>query len=207
MRVLKLVIFMIVCMPIAALAEYPPLQPLIDAAAKNEILIPPPGIYSGPVYVEQSLTIDGRGQVTIDAGGKGSVVYIDTDGATQTVSSSVYDVDIDQEPGRLRLAYSESWPSDRRSTPNSVIIRFVAGYGDADAVPETIKAAIKLLVGHLYEHRVQTILADVAELQSRPSTRGATERSQRHRARTPPSLAPRRSGRPSWLRRRAPSPA
>ena len=90
------------------------------------------------------------------------IVEIDTDGATQTVSSSVYDVDIDQEPGRLRLAYSESWPSDRRSTPNSVIIRFVAGYGDADAVPETIKAAIKLLVGHLYEHREAVTLGHLS---------------------------------------------
>jgi len=45
-------------------------------------LIPPPGTYSGPIYVEQPLTIDGKGLVTIDAGGKGSVVYLDTDGAT-----------------------------------------------------------------------------------------------------------------------------
>jgi len=91
-----------------------------------------------------------------------TVKYIDTDGATHSVSDSVYDVDIEQETRRLRLAYSESWPSDRRSTPNSVIIRFVAGYGDADAVPETIKAAIKLLVGHLYEHREAVTLGHLS---------------------------------------------
>ncbi len=82
MRVLTFAISVLVCLPIAAFAEYPRLQPLVDAAAKNETLIPPPGIYSGPLYVDKSLTIDGMGLVTIDAGGSGSVIYVDTDGAT-----------------------------------------------------------------------------------------------------------------------------
>ncbi len=62
--------------------EYPPFQELVDATAPNGTLIPPPGTYAGPVVLEQPITIDGRGQVTIDAGGKGSVIYVDTDGAT-----------------------------------------------------------------------------------------------------------------------------
>jgi len=44
--------------------------------------IPPPGTYAGPVTIEKPISIDGRGQVTIDAGGKGSVIFLDTDGAT-----------------------------------------------------------------------------------------------------------------------------
>jgi len=92
----------------------------------------------------------------------GSIKYIDSDGATQTVSSSIYDVDIDQQPGRVRLAYGKSWPDDRRATPNCVIIRFDAGYGGASAVPETIKAAMKLLVGHLYEHREAVTLGHLS---------------------------------------------
>lgn len=69
--------------PIPAQAsEYPPLQTLIDTTEPNGTLIPPPGIYSGPVSIEQPITIDGEGKVTIDAGGKGSVIYLDTDGAT-----------------------------------------------------------------------------------------------------------------------------
>jgi nitrous oxidase accessory protein len=82
MRALFLCLILSGFLPISALAEYPPLQPLVDAAGDNEILVPPPGIYSGPVYLERSLTIDGQGHVTIDAGGKGSVIYIDTDGVT-----------------------------------------------------------------------------------------------------------------------------
>jgi len=62
--------------------EYPSFQALVDAAKPNAILTPPPGTYSGPVIIEKPITIDGRGQVTIDAGGKGSVIFLDTDGAT-----------------------------------------------------------------------------------------------------------------------------
>jgi nitrous oxidase accessory protein len=76
-------------LPIVLLATLPafaagltPLQPLIDAAAANSTLVPPPGNYAGPVYIDKPLTIDGEGKVTIDAGGKGSVIHLDTDGAT-----------------------------------------------------------------------------------------------------------------------------
>lgn len=62
-------------------ADYPSFQALVDAAEPKSTLIPPPGIYAGPVTLDFPLTIDGQGQVTIDAGGKGSVIYLDTDGA------------------------------------------------------------------------------------------------------------------------------
>jgi len=63
-------------------ADYPPLQDLVDASEPNSTLIPPPGIYAGPVTLDFPLTIDGQSKVTIDSGGKGSVIYLDTDGAT-----------------------------------------------------------------------------------------------------------------------------
>lgn len=67
----------------AAVADpYPPLQPLIDAAEPNALVMPAPGTYAGPVHIDKPLTLDGQGQVTIDSGGKGSVVILDTDGAT-----------------------------------------------------------------------------------------------------------------------------
>jgi len=65
-----------------AMAALPSLQVLVDAAEENSVLEPPPGIYAGPVVVDKPLTIDGRNQVTIDGGGKGTVVLLDTDGAT-----------------------------------------------------------------------------------------------------------------------------
>lgn len=65
----------------ASETTYPPLQPLIDKVEKGGVLVIPPGTYSGPVYIEQAITLDGQNKVTIDAGGKGSVVILDTDGA------------------------------------------------------------------------------------------------------------------------------
>ncbi len=64
-----------------AASTYPPLQDLVDKAKPNSTLVPPPGTYSGPVTLDFPLTIDGKGKVTIDGGGQGSVIYIDTDGA------------------------------------------------------------------------------------------------------------------------------
>ncbi len=61
---------------------YPPFQPLVEAAEAGSVLQPPPGIYAGPVVVDKPLTIDGRGQVTIDGGGKGTIIRLNTDGAT-----------------------------------------------------------------------------------------------------------------------------
>ncbi|MEO5343892.1 MAG: nitrous oxide reductase family maturation protein NosD [Gammaproteobacteria bacterium SHHR-1] len=65
-----------------AQAGHPPFQELVDATEELKDLVPPPGIYSGPVVIDKPMSIDGRGQVTIDAGGKGSVIVIDSDGVT-----------------------------------------------------------------------------------------------------------------------------
>ena len=82
-----------------------------------------------------------------------SIKYIDTAGVQQILSDSVYDIDSQDEPGRIALAHNQSWPN-LRGDINSVEVVYVAGYGTtADSVPERVKAAIKLLVGHLYEHR------------------------------------------------------
>ncbi|MCX8085833.1 MAG: nitrous oxide reductase family maturation protein NosD [Rhodocyclaceae bacterium] len=50
-----------------------PFQELVDAAPAGSVLKPPPGRYAGPVVLTKKLIIDGGGQVTIDAGGKGTV--------------------------------------------------------------------------------------------------------------------------------------
>ena len=63
-------------------AEYPSFQKLVDAIEPGGVLQPPPGIYSGPVIISEPIIIDGRGEVTLDAGGRGSVISLETDGAT-----------------------------------------------------------------------------------------------------------------------------
>ena len=96
-----------------------------------------------------------------------TIKYLDAAGDQQTLSSAVYDVDIIREPGRVTLAYNQTWPTIR-SIINAVEIIYKAGYGDASTnVPERARAAIKLLVGHLYENRE---LATPVALQQIPFT-------------------------------------
>jgi len=58
-----------------------PFQELIDAAPAGSTLKPPPGRYAGPVRLDKPLVIDGGGQVSIDAGGKGTVFSLETNDA------------------------------------------------------------------------------------------------------------------------------
>jgi uncharacterized phiE125 gp8 family phage protein len=88
-----------------------------------------------------------------------SIKYIDSDGTQQTLSADIYDVDTKSEPGRITLAYNQSWPVIRGDV-NGIEIIYTAGYGAAGDVPEMVKSAIKLIVGHLYENR-ETVTAGI----------------------------------------------
>ena len=77
-----LVVICCLAAPGVTAADTPLLQPLIDATPAGETLVPAPGVYRGPLLITRPIILDGQGQVTIDSGGKGSVVVLQTDGAT-----------------------------------------------------------------------------------------------------------------------------
>lgn len=52
------------------------IQALIDNASAGDVVEPAPGVYIGSLRITKPLTIDGRGTVTIDANGEGSVIEI-----------------------------------------------------------------------------------------------------------------------------------
>ena len=82
-----------------------------------------------------------------------SITYVDADGATQTWESSNYVLSRYREPARISLAYAKLWPTVRLQ-PDAVAIAFTAGYGDsASDIPQPIKQAMLLLIGHWFEHR------------------------------------------------------
>lgn len=60
-----------------------------------------------------------------------SISYVDTNGDSQTLATTVYDTDLPTGPharaGRIFLKYGQSWPQTR-DIPNAVTVRFVAGY-------------------------------------------------------------------------------
>lgn len=63
-------------------AELPDLQKLIDETPAGGVLTLAPGRYRGPVTIAKALTLDGGDRVTIDGGGKDTVVVVKADGAT-----------------------------------------------------------------------------------------------------------------------------
>lgn len=58
------------------------LQPLVDAVPEGGLLVLQPKRYAGPVVIKKKLLIDGGGKAIIDGGGKGTVVTLETSGAT-----------------------------------------------------------------------------------------------------------------------------
>ena len=81
-----------------------------------------------------------------------SVTYQDADDAEQIVASASYAIKEDAKSAYLFFAESFAIPTVY-ARPDAVTVTFTTGYGAASAVPEAIKAAIKLLVGHWYENR------------------------------------------------------
>ena len=81
-----------------------------------------------------------------------AINYIDQNGVTQTVNSSIYKVDYKSNPSKISLKANQSWP-DTANELNAVIIESEIGYGNASEVPNAIKQALLLIVDHWYEHR------------------------------------------------------
>lgn len=81
-----------------------------------------------------------------------SVKYYDFNGVLQTVNPSTYNVSLGVQ-GRIQTQYSQVWPISR-PTIDCVQVTFTAGYGPtAAAIPDNIKAAMKMYIAHLYENR------------------------------------------------------
>lgn len=91
-----------------------------------------------------------------------SVTYIDTDGTSQTWSSSNYVVRAvagpRAQPGRIWAAYGVTYPSVQ-SRPEPITVRFVAGYGlSAASVPAALRSAILILIAEQYARREDSIV-------------------------------------------------
>ncbi|HEX6733223.1 MAG TPA: nitrous oxide reductase family maturation protein NosD [Azonexus sp.] len=81
MRLLCLPLLAALCLTASAHAAQP-LQPWLDVATAGSVLKLPPGVYRGPAVIDKALTLDGGGQVVIDAGGSGTVLTVRADRVT-----------------------------------------------------------------------------------------------------------------------------
>ena len=80
-----------------------------------------------------------------------SIQYQDSSDAQQTLGTSFYTVDTSSNPGRIVEAYNYSYPETYNDI-NAVLITFVAGYGDAEDVPEPLKYAIRFFAEKMWEN-------------------------------------------------------
>lgn len=91
------------------------------------------------------------------------VKYYNSAGVLTTVASADYFADVSLPLGELTLAYGAYWPSPR-SQRNAVTVRFVAGYGDdPENVPAGLRAAMLLMVAHMYTTREAFITGTIIQ--------------------------------------------
>ena len=92
-----------------------------------------------------------------------TVKYYDTDHTLQTWPATEYHSDVKSHPMRVQF---ENLPTEVDDRVHAVQITGDAGYS---TVPETLKSAMLLIIGHLYEHRKDVLVG----VQSAPLVHGA----------------------------------
>lgn len=88
---------------------------------------------------------------------------MDEDGQPIEDSVSAYRASNAQWPPRITPRAGECWPCTA-DVMDAVRIDFVAGYGAPGDVPQDIKAAVKLILGSLHEHREDELIGSATQL-------------------------------------------
>lgn len=83
-----------------------------------------------------------------------SIVYIDSTGSAQTLSTDVYEITSDDHGAKIVLKPGQTWPETQSEKYSALTTTFVAGYGsNTTDVPAAARAGILMIVGHLFENR------------------------------------------------------
>lgn len=87
-----------------------------------------------------------------------AISYLDTNGDSQTWSTSEWSVDANSVVGRIRPAYGYDYPSTREGVFDSVSITFDCGYGtNVTNIPTSIRQGMLLQIGAHYKFREDII--------------------------------------------------
>lgn len=100
-----------------------------------------------------------------------SVIYTDSDGQAITMDPNDYYVNDYSKPAVLYPQPGTTWPQVQMQKRNAVRIRYACGYslaGDspqvAPSLPHSFRAAMLLVLGHLYENRENTMEIALEEI-------------------------------------------
>jgi len=97
--------------------------------------------------------------------GVDSIEYLANDETTKTVGSNVYKLKIYENEAKLILGYNQEMPNDVIPEESAITITVAAGYTNGSSpdtypLPYPIKAAMLLIIGHLYENRQEDVLGN-----------------------------------------------
>lgn len=92
------------------------------------------------------------------------IKFYDVDDVYQTLNPLDYRLDTYSSPNWIIPTFGKTFPVSN-GEPNSVVIRYVSGYTDGlspndTPCPSSIKAAMLLIIGNLYENRQENLLAN-----------------------------------------------
>ncbi len=94
-----------------------------------------------------------------------SITYLADDNTIKTVGASVYKFKAYESAAKLILASNQQMPTDLIDEEDAITITVTAGYTngaspDTYPLPHPIKAAMLLIIGHLYENRQEDVLGN-----------------------------------------------
>ncbi len=92
-----------------------------------------------------------------------SIKYYDTADTEYTFAATEYLVDVVSFIGRVILKYGKTWPTITLRPDIAICVKFKAGYGDITKVPQKVKQAMLLLIGHWYENREAVITGSASK--------------------------------------------
>ena len=93
-----------------------------------------------------------------------AVKYYDADGVLQTDTLANYNVFGVPSKTTVEPKSGFNWPVTQERD-DAIKIEYVVGYGDASTdVPDTLRHALMLLVGHWYDNREQTQMDELADI-------------------------------------------
>ena len=90
-----------------------------------------------------------------------SVTHLDAGGTPQTIEPAAYHLDRTTTPGRIVPV--EAWPATPYR-PEAVVIAYTAGFPEPASIPADLLAALRLIVGHLYENREASAAVQLHEV-------------------------------------------
>ena len=93
-----------------------------------------------------------------------AVKYYDTDGNLQTDTLGNYQVTGTSFASYVEPAEGFDWPVTQDRS-DAIRIEYTIGYGEATSdIPDTLRHALMLLVGHWYDHRENTVMDELSNI-------------------------------------------